>query len=252
MAFHHYARYYDVFYQRKNYQKECDFLEKLFQKHCVTKPETILDLGCGTANHMIPLINRGYRVAGVDRSREMLLIAKQKLDRLGLQAQLFKNNLESFQFNGRFDAVIGMFSVIDYIVQMKKIVPLFKNIVSHMSKNAIVLFDFWNAEAVEGYFTPAKKRIFSFEGKTIERRSMTKIYPEKRMCQVNYICTLRQNGRPLKKFQEKHWLRYFSIEEMKILLQEAGLEVDGIYPFLNPEGNIRRNTWDVTVVAKLA
>ena len=49
----------------------------------------ILDIGCGTGEHTLELLKKGYKVTGVDLSNEMLKIAKKKL----LLNNLFSNNL---------------------------------------------------------------------------------------------------------------------------------------------------------------
>src|SRR3989344_49475 len=77
-TFKKYAKYYDDLYQEKNYEAECDFLKKIFQRYSKKKILTILDLGCGTGNHDFVLGKRGYKVTGVDFSKEMVAIAKEK------------------------------------------------------------------------------------------------------------------------------------------------------------------------------
>ena len=42
-----YSSSYDSIYREKNYEEECDFLEKLFKANG-KEVKTILDLGCGT------------------------------------------------------------------------------------------------------------------------------------------------------------------------------------------------------------
>ena len=73
-----YANQYDLLYGDKDYQAECDLLEKVFQRYAKDSIKTILDLGCGTGSHAIPLTNRGYKVVGVDRSADMLSHAREK------------------------------------------------------------------------------------------------------------------------------------------------------------------------------
>jgi len=67
-----YAEAYDFLYQDKNYSSECDLIEEIFRKFAPGKIRTILDLGCGTGSHAIPLAQRGYRVTGVDLAENML------------------------------------------------------------------------------------------------------------------------------------------------------------------------------------
>ena len=90
MIFNQYAYYYDTFYKNKGNKKEILYLEGLFKKYRTAKTRTVLDVGCGTANHMIPLIKRGCRVTGVDVSSQMLKIAGEKLNRAGFEADLIK------------------------------------------------------------------------------------------------------------------------------------------------------------------
>jgi len=120
MVFGQYAQYYDTIYKKKNYQEECAYLRKLFRKHSHNEVKTILDLGCGTANHMIPLIKKGHTLTGIDASPQMLKMATQKLDNSNLKADLHRAKLQSFHLGRKFDAVLCLFSVIDYITPKKR------------------------------------------------------------------------------------------------------------------------------------
>lgn len=53
------ARIYDLIYEDKDYEGECDFIGEIFQRFSSHPVETILDGGCGTGGHVIPLARRG-------------------------------------------------------------------------------------------------------------------------------------------------------------------------------------------------
>ena len=252
MIFNQYAHYYDIFYKNKGYKKEILYLEQLFKKYRKAKIRTILDVGCGTANHMIPLIESGYSVTGVDASSQMLKIAREKLNRAGFNADFIQDNSQTFTINRKFDAVICLFSVINYAAANGDILRTLKNICAHMKRTSLFIFDFWNASAVVDYYKPRKKNRFQKNGMEIERSSATTLYPSQKRCEVDYTCTLRQNGRVLRRDKEKHVLRYFSPEEMMDYLNRAGFKVVDMHPFLNFGGTIRKNSWDVTAVARKA
>ena len=252
MVFEGYAQFYDVFYKQKDYQKECAYLQNIFKKHCAVQPKTVLDLGCGTGSHAIDLIKKGYCVTGVDASSEMLKTAREKVKELELKADFRKAKLQSFKFDKKFDAIICMFSVIDYVTAEKDLKATLRNVAKHMKKNSVFVFDFWNQTAVDGYYTPKKSRTYRFNGSTLERASTTKLYPKKQLCEVNYVCTVKKNDRIVAKDKETHVLRYFGIEQMKKYLLDAGLVVIDEHSFLNLNGKVRKNTWDVTFVAKKA
>ena len=70
-----YVDQYDLLYQEKNYESECDMIEEAFRRYSKIPVHTILDLGCGTGNHVIPLGakrlsgNRGRSFTGYARPR---------------------------------------------------------------------------------------------------------------------------------------------------------------------------------------
>jgi 2-polyprenyl-3-methyl-5-hydroxy-6-metoxy-1,4-benzoquinol methylase len=250
MVFGRYAELYDTFYKKKNYKKECDFLEQLFTKYTKRNPKTILDLGCGTGGHMLALAQRGYTLTGIDASPKMLALARQKFSKNDVKAEFSKNKLQSFKVLKKFDAIVCLFSVIDYVTQDKDLLKTFRNVARHMKRTSLFIFDFWRTEAVENYFSPQKKNVFRTKDRIVERHSSTTIDRKNRLCEVSYKVHLKGNVHPKKSFQEKHCLRYFSVNEMGSFLQKAGLNILGLHPFLNINGTVRANTWDVTVVAQ--
>lgn len=250
MTFGRYAQYYDAIYQSKAYAKECAYLERLLKKYSPRKVATVLDLGCGTANHMIPFLNKGYKAVGVDASARMLNIAAEKLKSLHLKARLEQGKLQSFRLGRKFDAVLCLFSVIDYLTKKADVAAMLENVSGHMKRGSVFVFDFWHACAVADNYSPRKVNVYRDNGRLIERRSATKVYPARRLCEVDYVCTVREKGRPVRRDKEKHVLRYFGIEEMHGYLHKAGMTAVDEHPFMDPGGTIRRDTWDVTMVAK--
>ena len=73
-----YASAYDSMYADKDYERECDVIEEAFRRFANGFVRSVLDLGAGTGNHALPLAGRGYEVAGVDLSGEMVEIARGK------------------------------------------------------------------------------------------------------------------------------------------------------------------------------
>jgi ubiquinone/menaquinone biosynthesis C-methylase UbiE len=50
--------------------------------------KTVVDLGCGTGENLIPLIKRGACTIGIDISPELIRLAQRRLDQAGLQPDL--------------------------------------------------------------------------------------------------------------------------------------------------------------------
>ena len=67
------------------YEKNLTFFERLCARTHI-RPQTVLDLACGTGSLSVLLAQRGYRVIGADLSEDMLAEAEQKA--LGLLARV--------------------------------------------------------------------------------------------------------------------------------------------------------------------
>ena len=67
--FNHYAKYYNLIYQTKDYKKEADFVY-----NWANKPKTILELGCGTGKHIYYLAPKVEQIIGTDASLDMLIL----------------------------------------------------------------------------------------------------------------------------------------------------------------------------------
>lgn len=251
MVFNQYAKCYDTFYRQKSYKKECDYLARIFKQHLSRRPQALLDLGCGTGNHLIPLVKRGFKLTGIDRSSEMLQQAAHKLKALNFKAHLIQSNLKNFSAGSKFDAAICMFSVIDYLIKTNEVRATFKNVSKHLKRNGVFVFDFWQAQAVEKFYSPNKKRIFKGQdGLSIERASKTILNKKTKTCAISYNCNVFKNKKLVQNFREKHHLRYFTIEELQNFLHAAGFKTVDVHPFMQIKGKIKSNTWDVTIVAQ--
>jgi ubiquinone/menaquinone biosynthesis C-methylase UbiE len=63
-------------------------LEYAFHLLGDVRGKTVLDLGCGTGENIIPLLKRGARVIGIDISPHLIAIAKKRLSNANLEASL--------------------------------------------------------------------------------------------------------------------------------------------------------------------
>ena len=75
MEYKEFAKYYDKFYQNKDYVKEVNFLMNF-----INPKDRVIDIGCGTGIHASLLSQKGLKVDGLDMSKEMLDITKTRLN----------------------------------------------------------------------------------------------------------------------------------------------------------------------------
>ena len=80
--------------------------EKAFVDRFVSPGADVLLIGCGSGRDLVPLVERGCQVTGIDPSREGLAIAEQLLQRRGLSATLTGGFFENLNIGQTFDVVI--------------------------------------------------------------------------------------------------------------------------------------------------
>src|SRR6267378_382943 len=104
------ASYYDEIYHFKDYQKEAQKIETLIQQHKKSSGDQLLDVACGTGNH-IEYLKQHYTVEGLDSSSEMLRIARKKLP----DVVFHLGEMTRFKLSTRFDIVTCLFSAIGHV-----------------------------------------------------------------------------------------------------------------------------------------
>ncbi|RCJ32928.1 hypothetical protein A6770_18575 [Nostoc minutum NIES-26] len=71
--------------------------------------KTVLDLGCGTGNDVLRLVQQGFTVSGMDFSEEAVRQGREKSEKLGLNAQFVVADMaKRLPFDSAtFDAVMS-------------------------------------------------------------------------------------------------------------------------------------------------
>jgi len=246
-----YARCYDLLYGDKAYETECEFVETIFRNYLPRRVQTILELGCGTGGHAIPLARRGYAVTGIDASDAMVAVARGKAQESGLTLGLQQMDIRQFDLDDTFDACICMFNVIGYITENRDIQSLLKSVRRHLKEDSLFVFDCWNGLAVLRLLPSVTTKKVADNERKITRIAQPKLDAFQHLCEVNYQVEIVQ-GNTLEEINETHLVRFFFPQEMKHYLEETGFKVLKICPFLNLDGIADENEWNISFIAKIA
>lgn len=121
------------------------FIQSHLQKH-----QTILDAGCGSGVVMVPLVEAGYSVIGVDLDPNMLSYAHQALVEKSLPIQLFEHDLRT-PLGQSFDVILLFNDVINYFKGAKLVL---KNLKKALNPSGFILMDLYKEsylEVMDGY-----------------------------------------------------------------------------------------------------
>lgn len=253
--FEDYAQYYDALYQDKNYLAECDFLEKVFAAHAGTPVRSILDLGCGTGGHALPLACRGYAVTGVDRSQAMLAEAQRKAEALvrdqGSAAWNFLvGDIRGLVLGQTFDAVIAMFAVMSYMTSNADLLAALSTARRHLRPGGLLVFDAWFGPAVLAERPSDRFKMVQAADERIVRFTSPILDILAHTVQVNYKVWRLQGARLVDEVDEAHIMRYLFPQEIGHYLEDAHFRLLRLCPFMRLGETMTERSWNLSVVAE--
>ena len=245
-----YANCYDILYQDKDYESECDFLELVFETCGVGEIRRVLDLGCGTGGHCLPLANRGYTVVGVDRSAEMLQQARCKARQHDVPVTFEQRDLCDFVSDGRFDAVILMFAVMSYQRTNDAVRAALAAARRNLRKDGLLVFDFWFGPAVLHLRPSQRMKKVQHNGLEIARMASPCLDRVEPVIHVDlHVCEMRQ-GRLIRETRERHTMRFFFPQEIMLLLRENRFQQLALCGFPELEAGPGEKDWTAVAVAR--
>ena len=227
--FDNYARYYDLLYQDKDYIGETKFIQQLIQSHA-PNTQTLLELGCGTANHALLLAQEGYQVHGVDLSQAMLDFAKQRLSQvspdLASQIQLTQGDIRQVRINQTFDVVASLFHVISYQTTNADLLAAFVTARQHLKPGGIFIFDVWYGPAVLSDRPTVRIKRLENEQIQVTRLAEPIMHAQQNLVDVNYQVFIRDNATGnVEEIRESHRMRYLFHPEIELLLAQSGMNL---------------------------
>ncbi len=244
-----YAEAYDVIYRDKQYEAECDFLEKVFCQRR-GRVRSVLDLGCGTGRHAVELARRGYKVVGVDISEEMLNRAKERAAQADAQADFLARDVRDMDLRRRFDACIAMFAVVGYQVTNADVLAFFGSSRRHLKKGGLFVFDVWFGPAVLSIRPEQRFKVVRENETQLVRLAFPKLIIMDHCVQVDYTVFKIVDQKLVEEVRESHRNRFFFPRELEFLLDAAGFRCKRTCPFMDLEGEPALDTWNVAVVAE--
>lgn len=246
MVFSEYSNLYDLYYADKDYAAEADFVLNLVSRFGV-KPQTLLDMECGTGRHLVEFAKRGLKCDGFDLSAEMLVQARKRL--AGAGVNLLKGNILDFQNGKQYDIIVSMFAVMGYLTDNSQLVAGLKAARKHLKTGGIFVFDGWFGPAVLSQ-KPEKRRHDYRDGQdTVVREVTPHLDPVNQTVTVHYDVSIKRGEQIVKRIQEDHVMRFMFIQEMAFAMDSAGLKLLHYCPFLELNGSLTFDTWNVTFAA---
>ncbi|HLV10768.1 MAG TPA: class I SAM-dependent methyltransferase [Halanaerobiales bacterium] len=217
-----FAEIYDDIMGAVPYRFWYDYLQELLNYYQLT-PSTVLDLACGTGSMSFLFSDNGYQVKGIDRSPDMLAIARNKAVRKdGGKPNFLEADIRDFLLEKKYDLAISLFDSLNYILEYRELKRVFENAYKSLNRQGLFIFDMNTI-----------KRLMSIKpGSTIIKRdNYTCVWEdiidkEKEHWQVKLNIYFQSKG---EYFEEFHQERGYLVEDVVFALKEVGFNYIVVY-----------------------
>ncbi|MCM3784567.1 class I SAM-dependent methyltransferase [Neobacillus mesonae] len=190
-------------------------------QHCKGR---ILEAMVGSGRVIIPLLESGLTVDGVDYSSEMLASCRQRCEDRQLSTHLYQSNLQELSLPDKYEAIIipgGSFLLIE---KREESLNALKRLYDHLQPGGRLLLDLFlpdhNFECgqVRGTstFNFPNGDIITMEEKLVE----ADLYHQYKVSYLKY--EKWRNGTLIQTELQRFALRWYGVEEFKLVLESIG------------------------------
>jgi SAM-dependent methyltransferase len=239
-----YASAYDLLNSQKPYKDEVVFLQDLYRQTTrkTQLPLNVLDLGCGSGQHLKHFDINVNRV-GVDLSEHMLKIAS---DKQIPNSSFCVADISEYRSEVKFDLIYSLFHVLSYQILNSQVLKLFQSVQSNLSDQGVAVFDYWHRAAWDK--DPPVTRITIKEDSRLRvlRTSEPQIDTTNGTVDISMNIFIQDKFLPSNSYQhfsERHTMRSFSLSELQLFAQLAGLIVQASGPWMASDRKLESQDW---------
>lgn len=221
-AYNQLAPFYDyMIHWDERLQVEDFFFQHLFREQMT---QSILDLGCGTGEHVLHWAEMGLNVTGVDSAKEMIAQARQKAESLDVDVEFLCLPIDQFssKIEEKFDMIICIGNTLPHILDPGKLQLLMKNIAGSLNPFGSVVFHLHNYDPI----LDVQRRDFPVKSREVDGKEYVfmRFYDyHKDKLLFNLVSAVKENGGWTSK---SHSVFHYPwrLPELKDIALEAGFK----------------------------
>ncbi|MDX1901194.1 MAG: class I SAM-dependent methyltransferase [Gammaproteobacteria bacterium] len=199
--------------------------EVVFYCDRISKNEgPVLEAMCGAGRLLIPLLEAGYNIEGLDNSSTMLKLCRAILKENNLNTILYEQNMLNLKLDKKYSAIIVAMNSFQHFVTDNEVSNILQQFKNHLMPEGKLFIEMYCPfQGMEGP-TQIKHMNQITVGKD-------QVLEKKMIIHLNYLnhtyvthnkYRLYQNGRIVEKEEERFTLRWYQPGEFETLLLKAG------------------------------
>ncbi len=222
------APIYDAVNSEVDYSAWADFIERIVQRECISKPELVLDLGCGTGKMTLELARRGYDMTGVDISPEMLDIARGEEEKaLGAGSILWLcQDMCEFELYGTVDLTVSCLDTMNHLATPSEFEKCLSLVHNYLIPDGIFVFDINGKRKFESTYG-SEVYVMEEEGSVCVWQNH---YDKKsRLCDFFITVFKEREDGAYERYDDVQTERMYTLRAIKKRLKDTGFEFIGAY-----------------------
>ena len=217
-----FANVYDHMMNHIPYEEWFDKLLQYLRDHGIAKGR-ICELGCGTGIMTEKFAAAGYDMIGLDKSVDMLALAKHKQEESGAQIFYLHQNMEEMELDAQVDAMISVCDSVNYLLQEEAMNSLFARVKKYVKSGGYFIFDMKTAYC---YRNIIGNQTWVEQDEEVSYIWENYFYEDQDINEYMLTIFKKQPDTELyERIEEAHYQRAYSVEHLKELAVNNGLSV---------------------------
>lgn len=249
-AYSGFAALYDMFMDNIPYEEWGQYLVGLLKEYQVDQG-IIAELGCGTGKITELLAMEGYDMIGIDNSEEMLQIAREKL--LAYEENDKRKNIlyllqdmREMELYGTVHAVVSICDSLNYITEEEDLLQVFRLVNNYLEPQGLFIFDL-NTEYKYSEVMGDRNICENRENASFIWENY--YYPEEKINEYDLTIYAEADNGLYERMEETHFQKAYSLDQIKSLLEKAGMEYVTAYDAFSKEAP-REDSERIYVIAR--
>ncbi|MBC2001610.1 class I SAM-dependent DNA methyltransferase [Listeria marthii] len=222
MSYEYFPGFYDRLMDSELYDEWVEFSADFIDE----TPKKVLDLACGTAEFALRLSFLGHQVTGVDLSKEMVAVAKEKVAAAEINLPILEQDMSKLALNQTFDVITCLCDSLNYLETEQALEDTIQSVSTHLEPNGLFLFDVHSVYKIEEGF-----KDYSYGDSDEEISTIWNSFPGEYPHSVEHELTFYILGEDdtYNRVDELHKERTYPIAAYENVLKKAGFTKIDVY-----------------------
>ncbi len=136
-----FSQFYDRLMTDVDYEGYADYLLSLFERYGGSRPQTVLDVACGSGSLCEALVKRGVDPIGVDASEDMLFSAQEKPLLQQHNVLLLQQDMRELDLYGTADGAVCVLDSVNHLPDTGAVAQFLRRLRLFVEPGGLFIFD---------------------------------------------------------------------------------------------------------------